>query len=48
MSQINVALGEDGFIRPREERLELQRMLDKERYLLYELIKSGNSTQGDR
>ena len=48
MAQINVALGEDGFIRPREERLELQRMLDKERYLLYELIKSGNSTQGDR
>ena len=48
MSQINVALGEDGFIRPREERLELQRMLDRERYLLYELIKSGNSTQGDR
>ena len=48
MTQINVALGEDGFIRPREERLELQRMLDKERYLLYELIKSGNSTQGDR
>lgn len=48
MAQINVALGEDGFIRPREERLELQQMLDRERYLLYELIKSGNSTQGDR
>lgn len=48
MNPINVALDEKGFLKPREERLKLQRMLDRERQLLYELITAGESTSGDQ
>lgn len=38
---INVALGEDGFLRPRDERVELEQLLAQERSLLVDRIKNG-------
>src|SRR5699024_2901672 len=35
----------DGTLKPREERLELQRLLERERDLLIDIIKSGNATE---
>lgn len=44
----NAALGEDGFLLPRPERLEIQSLLEQERTLLYKLIRSGAATTYDK
>lgn len=48
MSTNNLALGDDGFLLPREERLEIQRLIEEERHLLVDLIQSGVSTPRDQ
>lgn len=47
MNPTNMALGEDGYLLPRKDRLEIQALLETELELLYELIKSGQATQVD-
>ena len=44
----NLALGDNGFILPRRHRLKTQQLLEKERDLLVELIKSGKASNADR
>lgn len=44
----NLALGEDGFLVSREQRLETQKLLEHERDLLIDIIKLGNDTASDR
>lgn len=45
---LNVALAEDGFLRPREERLQLEELLKQERSLLIDMIKSGKDSEKHR
>ena len=47
MKPTNLALGDNGFLKPRKERLELQRKLETERDLLVDLIANGVSTGRD-
>lgn len=48
MKPTNLALGENGFLLPRAERLEIQRLLEQERDLLADIITHGNATLNDR
>lgn len=45
MVQINIAMQSDGSLKPREERLEMQRLFERERDLLIDIIKSGEATE---
>ena len=48
MSSPNLALGENGFLLPRDERLEIQQLLQKERDIYVDLIAAGVATQRDK
>lgn len=47
MKPVNMALGDNGFLLPREERLRRQELLETELDLLYGLVKSGEANSLD-
>lgn len=48
MNQTNLALGKDGFLLPRNERLLIQSLLEKELDLLVDLMRSGKATKEEK